>query len=334
MKAFRIEAITGPDGLVMRDLPDPRPGPGQALVRLRARSLNYRDVRILTGAYPVAVRLGVVALADGAGEVVELGAGVTQLAVGDRVMSTYFPRWVDGRFALSYTTEQFGCTRDGMLAPLIAVEESALVRMPPHLTFEEAATLPCAALTAWSALVGPRPILPGETVLTVGSGGVALFALQFAKLFGARVIALTSSEEKVARLTQLGADAVVNRGATPEWSLAVRELTDGRGVDHVVETGGVGTLAQSIASTAEEGAVNVVAALDDGALNVRVLRSPITLRRTYVGSRAGFERMTRAIAANRLRPVIDRSFAFADVKEAFAHMEARTHFGKVVIAGD
>lgn len=331
MKAFRVEATTGLEGLVMRELPEPRPGPGQALVRVRARSVNYRDIRILTGVYPVPAVLGVVALADGAGEVVEVGSAVTQVAVGDRVMGTYFPRWRDGRFSLHYTMEQFGCTRDGMLAPFVVAEESSLVKMPPHLSFEEAATLPCAGVTAWSALVGPRPILPGETVLTVGSGGVALFALQFAKLFGAKVIALTSNEEKVARLVQLGADAVVNSRANPEWNSVVRELTDGRGVDHVVETGGVGTLARSIACTAEEGAVNVVAALDDGSIEVRALRSPVTIRRTYVGSRASFEHMCRAIGANSLHPVIDRSFAFADAKKALEAFDARKHFGKIVI---
>ncbi|OIQ82281.1 alcohol dehydrogenase [mine drainage metagenome] len=334
MKAFHIQATTGLDGLVMKDLPEPRPGPGQVLVRVRARSVNFRDIRILNGLYPVPARLGVVALSDGAGEVVEVGSGVTQLAVGDRVMGIYFPQWLEGRFAMRLAAEQFGCTRDGMLAPLIAVEESALVKVPPHLTFEEAATLPCAAVTAWSALVGPRPILPGEAVLTVGSGGVALFGLQFAKLFGAQVIAITSSEDKVARLTQLGAGAVVNSSATPEWSSVVREMTNGRGVDHVLETGGLGTLPRSIAATAEEGMVNVVAALDSGAIDVKTFRNPIIMRRTYVGSRANFERMNRAICANALRPVIDRSFAFSDAREALEYSNARGHFGKIVINDD
>lgn len=334
MKALRIEAITGIDGLVLRDLPDPRPGPGQALVRVRARSLNYRDLRILTGAYPVPARLGVVALSDGAGEVVDVGSGVSRVAPGDRVMGIYFPRWLAGRFAMPFAAEQFGCTRDGMLAPLIAVEESSLVKMPPHLSFEEAATLPCAAVTAWSALVGPRPILPGETVLTIGSGGVALFALQFARLFGARVIALTSSGDKAARLRQLGADAVVNSTATPDWSLAVRELTNGRGVDHVVETGGLNTLARSIACTAEEGSVNVVAALDGGTVDALAFRNPVTIRRTYVGSRASFESMNRAIGLHALRPVIDRTFAFAEAKEALEYFQARSHIGKIIISGD
>jgi NADPH:quinone reductase-like Zn-dependent oxidoreductase len=332
MQAFQIESITGLDGLVMRDVPDPRPGPGQALVKVHARSLNYRDLLILAGSYAVPAQLGVVALSDGAGEVVEVGAGVTRVAVGDRVMATYFPRWTDGRFAMRLAVDQFGCTRDGMLAPLAAVDESSLVKIPPHLSFEEAATVPCAALTAWSALLSSRPILPGEAVLTVGSGGVALFALQFARLFGARVVAVTSSDDKAVRLRQLGADAVVNRKATPDWSVAVRELTGGRGVDHVVETGGLDTLPHSIACTAEEASVNIVAALGIGSIEVKVFRNPVTIRRVYVGSRTGFETMNRAIGVHALRPVIDRTFAFADAREAFRYFEARAHFGKVIIA--
>lgn len=332
MKAYHIDATTGLDGLVLREAPRPEPGPNEVLVRLHARSLNFRDLLILNGRYPVPVRPGTVAISDGAGEAIALGRDVSRVAVGDRVAATYFPRWIDGRFMMGLAGDQFGCTRDGMLAPFAVISESSLVKIPPHLSFEEAATLPCAALIAWSALVGPRPILPGENVLTVGTGGVALFALQFAKLFGARVIAITSTDAKAARLKQLGADEVVNYVSTPDWERAVREQTAGRGVDHVVETGGLDTLSRSIACTAEEGVVNLVAALGSGAVDARSFANPVIVRRIYVGSRASFDAMNRAISIHRLRPVIDRVFPFDAAKEAYQHFEARKHVGKVVIA--
>lgn len=334
MHAYCFERLgAGLDGLVLDDRTDPQPGPGQALVRIHARSLNYRDLRILSGLYPVPAQAGVVALSDGAGEVIAVGSRVSRVAVGDRVSAAYFPQWIDGRFTMGLAADQFGCTRDGMLAPLAAIDQASLVKIPDHLSFEEAATLPCAALTAWSALLGPRPILPGETVLTIGTGGVALFALQFAKLFGARVIALTSTGEKAERLIQLGADEVVNYVDTPGWERAVREHTTGRGVEHVVETGGIDTLPRSIACTAEEGVVSIVAALGDGTIDGRLFANPMLLRRVYVGSRTTFETMNRAIAVHRLRPVIDRVFGFAEAKQAYRHFEARRHIGKVVIAG-
>jgi NADPH:quinone reductase-like Zn-dependent oxidoreductase len=221
-----------------------------------------------------------------------------------------------------------------MAAPFVVANEAALVKLPGHLSYEEAATLPCAGLTAWSALLGPRRILPGETVLTIGTGGVALFALQFARLFGARVVSITSTEAKATRLRELGADAVINRVSVPDWDRAVRDWTGGRGVDHVVETGSVDTLSRSVACTAEGGVVTFVAALGDGTFDPRCLFNPVTIRRTYVGSRSGFEAMNRAIAAHRLQPVIDRVFGFADTKEAYRHFADRRHLGKVVISGD
>jgi NADPH:quinone reductase-like Zn-dependent oxidoreductase len=335
MQAYYFERFgVGLDGLVLGERAEPHPEANEVLVRIHARSVNYRDVRILDGLYPVPGRAGTVALSDGAGEVVAVGSGVGRVAVGDRVAATYFPRWIDGTFALGLSADQFGCTRDGMLAPLVVVNEAVLVKFPAHLSFEEAATLPCAGLTAWSALLGPRPILPGEIVLTIGTGGVALFALQFAKLFGARVVSITSTEAKAKRLRELGADEVINYVTRPDWDRAVRERTGGRGVDHVIETGSIDTLTRSIACTAEGGVVTFVAALGDGSFDPRCLFNPVMIRRTYVGSRVGFETMHRAISVNRLQPVIDRVFQFADTKDAYRYFGGRRHIGKVVISGD
>jgi NADPH:quinone reductase-like Zn-dependent oxidoreductase len=335
MQAYHFERVgAGLDGLVLGEHAEPHPEANEVLVRIHARSVNYRDVRILDGRYPVPGREGTIALSDGAGEVVAVGRGVSRVAVGDRVAATYFPRWIAGAFSLGLAADQFGCTRDGMLAPFVVVNEAALVKLPAHLSFEEAATLPCAGLTAWSALLGPRPILPGETVLTIGTGGVALFALQFARLFGARVVSITSTEAKAKRLRELGADEVINYVTMPDWDRAVRERTGGRGADHVIETGSIDTLTRSVACTAEGGVITFVAALGEGSFDPRCLFNPVTIRRTYVGSRAGFETMNRAISVHRLQPVIDRVFRFAEAKEAYRHFGGRKHIGKVVISGD
>lgn len=332
MQAYHLDKFDSIDGIVRRDSPTPRPDAGEVLVRVRARSLNYRDLLILNKRYPVPAKPGVVPFSDGAGEVVEVGEGVSRVAVGDRVAGIYFPRWIDGRMSLDMAFEQFGCTRDGMLAEFVVANGQALVKIPSHLSFEEAATLPCAGVMAWSSLTSMRPLLPGEMVLTIGTGGVALFALQFAKLFGARVIAITSTDEKAKRLKQLGVDDVVNYKAVPDWERAVRELTGGRGVDHVVETGAIDTLPRSLAAAASEGQIALVAALGIGTLNADALRALVTICRLYVGSRAGFEAMNGAITQSRLRPIIDRVFRLNDAKAAYAHFEARQHVGKVVIA--
>jgi NADPH:quinone reductase-like Zn-dependent oxidoreductase len=271
--------------------------------------------------------------ADGAGEIVAIGEGVARVKVGERVAVAMFPRWIDGPFAWEYAA-QIGGSLDGMLTDFAVVSEDAVVRIPDHLSFEEAATLPCAAVTAWNALTGARPLRAGQTVLTLGSGGVSLFALQLAKLFGARVIATTSSDDKAARLRQLGADHVVNYRSTPDWHLAVRQLTGGRGVDQVVEVGG-GTLEKSIKATAIEGLINFIGRLDTGTsvLDANVLYGAIaTMRVVAAGNRAQFTAMNDAIAVNRLKPVIDRVFDFAEVPAAFRYFEAAQPFGKVVIS--
>src|SRR5215470_4438871 len=251
MKSYHANSGAGIAGLTVREHDEPRPGPREALIRMRANSLNFRELMVLRGNYPLPVKPEVVMGSDGAGEIVAVGPGVSRVKVGDRVAAAMFPRWIDGPIEWEYAP-QLGGSLDGMLTELVVLSEDAVVRVPEHLSFEEAATLPCAAVTAWNALTGARRLQAGETVLTLGSGSVSLFALQFAKLFGARVIATTSSEEKAARLRAAGADEVINYRTTPAWHLRLRELTGGRGVDQIVETGG-GTLEQSIQAIALNG---------------------------------------------------------------------------------
>jgi NADPH:quinone reductase-like Zn-dependent oxidoreductase len=334
MKAYRIEKLGNVDGLVLGERDEPTPGPNDVLVRVRATSLNRRDLMILARTYPLPSKPGVIPVSDGAGEVAAVGVSVRRAAVGDRVTGTYFVRWLDGR-PTPELLAQYGCSVDGMLAEYALLQEGSVVHVPPHLSFEEAATLPCAAVTAWSALTGPRPVVAGETVLTLGTGGVALFAVQLAKLLGARVIAITSSEDKAETLTKLGADAVVNYTASSDWDQAVLELTEKRGVDHVVETIGAPTLARSIRAAAFNSEIALIGAFGDWAtFDGRVLSGRfVTIRRTTVGSRAAFEAMNRVIAQHRLRPVIDRVFPFSQAKDAYRHLEACQHVGKVVIAG-
>ncbi len=334
MQAYYFDKLgTGVDGLTLGERPEPRAGRNEVLIKVHARSLNYRDLLILTGRYAFPGKTGKIALSDGAGEIVALGEGVTGVAIGDRVACSYFPRWIDGPISLEMASDQFGCTRDGMLAPFVIAEEEALVKIPAYMSFAEAATLPCTAVTAWSSLAGPKPFRPGETVLTIGTGGVALFALQFAKLFGARVIALTSTGAKAARLKQLGADEVVNYREIPNWDEHIRRSTDGNGVEHTVETGGLETLPKSISCAADEGIINVVAALGQGTIDAGIFRNRVLIRRIYVGNRRQFEAMNRAMALHKLQPVIDRVFSFSEAKQAYQHFEARQHFGKIVIAG-
>jgi NADPH:quinone reductase-like Zn-dependent oxidoreductase len=332
MKAYHLDQFGSLDGIALHDDPAPQPTAHQVVVRVHARSLNYRDLLILHKQYPLPAAQGVVPVSDGAGEVVALGEGVSRVAVGDRVAGTYFPRWRDGWIAPELGMEQFGCTRNGWLAEFVVADEQAFVKTPAHLSFEEAATLPCAGLTAWSALNGPRRVLPGENVLTIGTGGVALFALQFAKLFGARTIAITSSPEKAGLLKRHGADEVVDYKRNPEWDRLVRDLTGGNGIDHVVETGTIRTVPKSLATCAWNAHVALVLALTGGAIDVTAFRGLVTVRRLFVGSRASFEEMNRAIEQHRLRPIIDRVFSFSDARAAYEHFEAKRHVGKVVIA--
>jgi NADPH:quinone reductase-like Zn-dependent oxidoreductase len=333
MKSYHANSGGGLASLAAREHFVPQPGPGEVLIRVRANSLNAREFSVLHGTYPLPVKPDVVMCADGAGEIVAVGPDVRRAAIGDRVAAAMFPRWIDGPI-VAESAPQIGGSLDGMLAEYVALGDDAIVHIPEHLSFEEAATLPCAAVTAWNSLTGARALRAGDTVLTLGSGGVSLFALQFAKLFGARVIATTSSDEKANRLKAVGANDVINYVTTPDWHVAVRDLTNGRGVDQVVDTGG-GTLEQSIKSVALDGLVNFIGRLSDQAtaIDLNILYgAAATVRVVFAGNRAHFTAMNRAIAVNRLRPIIDRVFQFDDALSAFRYYETGKAFGKIVIS--
>jgi NADPH:quinone reductase-like Zn-dependent oxidoreductase len=336
MYSYRVEKGAGIAALTLREEPPPTPGRGQVIVRVRAVSLNFRELMIVeNGVYPLPIKPDLIPVSDGAGEVVAVGEGVTRVKLGDRVVGQIFTQWIDGPFGWGHAA-QLGGSLDGMLTELAVLPEEAALPVPAHLSFEEAATLPCAAVTAWNALVGAAPLSPGQTVLTLGSGGVSLFALQLAKLFGARVIATTSSTDKARRLTALGADAVVDYRANPDWHLAVRELTGGAGVDRIVEVGGPGTLARSLRCVAADGHLSLVGGLstDTAPLEPSAFNAFVgTIRRIAVGNRAQFVAMNRAIEHHKLRPVIDRVFGFREAADAFRYYAAGNTFGKVVIRG-
>jgi NADPH:quinone reductase-like Zn-dependent oxidoreductase len=331
MRSYHADSGAGIDGLSVREHEDPVPGPGQVLVAVRAVSLSYRELLVLRGDYVLPVKPDVVPVSDGAGEVVAVGEGVGSAKVGDRVTATLFPTWQDGPFGVEHLSQRGG-SLDGMLTELALVEEHALVPVPDHLSYEEAATLPCAAVTAWNALTGAG-LRAGQTVVVQGSGGVSLFALQFAKALGARVIATTSSPAKAARLTGLGADEVVDYRVTPDWAGAVVELTGGLGADVVVDV--TGALDQSVRAVRMAGHIACVGFLSDTAapLDPRALfASGATVRPVAVGSRAQFLAMNRVVEENRMRPVLDRVFPFDNAVAAFRHYASGEAFGKVVIA--
>jgi NADPH:quinone reductase-like Zn-dependent oxidoreductase len=333
MRAYQLPQAGGIDALVKVDLPTPKPDRRQVLVRVAACSLNFRDLAIALGKYRMPTRPNVIPLSDGAGEVVEVGRDVVRVKAGDRVAGCFFQRWPGGAPSLDTHASALGGSVDGMLADYALLEEDGVVKLPPHLSYEEGATLPCAALTAWHALMEHARIMAGQTVLVQGTGGVSIFALQLARLVGADVIAISSSNEKLARAKALGAKHGVNYKTTPEWDKAVRELTGGAGVDHVVEVGGGGTLARSLGSIRIGGKVTLIGVLA-GAADINP--TPIFARRANVqgisvGSTQMFEAMNLAIAAGRLKPVIDKVFAFDDAPAAYRHLQSAQHFGKIVI---
>lgn len=315
------------------ELPDPQAGYGEVLVRMRAATLNYADVAVATGAFPGAT-FPMVPVADGAGEVVALGEGVSGPAVGDRVVPHFMPGWQDGAMTARKVAAMRGITLPGSLADYVAVPAHSLVALPAHLDFVQGAALPIAATTAWNA-VRSAPVRPGSVVLLLGTGGVSIFALQFAKASGATVILASSSDEKLERARQLGADHLVNYRATPAWDAEVRKLTDGRGVDLVVETVGQATIARSLNAAAMGGTVFTVGFLTGTAASIdllTIITKGLRIIGNSTGSVADLAAATRAIAAHRIVPVIDRAFGIADTAAAYAELHAGgRHFGKLAI---
>ncbi len=330
MKAMVLEGGAGLDHLKLQDRPEPKAGPGEVLVRLKAASINYRDLATVTMMAP---QRPLIPLSDGAGVVEAVGEGVTRVAVGDLVMPGFFPHWVAGR-PTPQRLAALGGALDGVACEAIALTAEGVTKVPAGWTAEEAATLPCAAVTAWRGLMVEGKLTAGETVLVQGTGGVSIFALQFAKLAGARVIVTSSSDEKLEHARQLGADDTINYRATPEWAKAARQLTGGRGVDHVVEVGGAGTFEQSIAACALGGNIAVIGVLSGFAQNLNVAAmfgGNLHINGITVGSRENVEQMVRAIEVAKLKPIIDRRFELAQLPEALALMQSGGHFGKVVI---
>ena len=334
MKGYQVVKQIGPDGLSLVDLPEPRPGPGQVLMRVRATSLNYRDLMVVQNHYG-RISLPLVPLSDGAGEIEEVGEGVAKWKPGDRVMGTFFQAWTHGPIQRSAAGSALGGAIDGMLREQVVLSTEGVVAIPPHLSFEEGATLPCAALTAWNAVVSSGKISAADTVLLLGTGGVSVFALQFAKMHGARAIITSSSDEKLARARKLGADEGVNYRTTPDWDQEVFRLTQKAGADHVVEVGGSGTFAKSLRALALGGTISVIGGVSgfttEAPLSDIIGRSAL-IRGIYVGNREMFEAMNRAITRHQLKPVIDRVYPFAEAAEAYRHQESGGHFGKVVIS--
>ncbi len=333
MRVFEIRDGFGLDKLTLAERPTPTPGAGEVLIRMRAVSLNYRDLLVVKGVYNPKMALPRVPVSDGVGEVVAVGPGVSRVGMGARVAGAFMPGWAEGELTDQKAKTALGGGVDGLLAEYAVLPEDGVVIVPPHLSDEEAATLPCAAVTAWNGLVVAGQIKAGETVLVQGTGGVSLFALQFARMAGARVIATSSSAEKLAKVKALGASDAINYREVAEWGDAVRKLTDGRGVDHVVEVGGAGTLNQSLRAIRTGGHVALIGVLAGyGQFNpVPILMKAVRVTGIFVGSRAMFEDMSRAIAVSGLRPVVDRVFGFEQAADALKHLESASHFGKVAI---
>lgn len=337
MKVMQIEGEWSADHIVRAERPDPEPGSGQVVVRMKAASLNFRDTVLVNRGYGRrSGELPLVPVSDGAGEVAAVGAGVTRVRTGDLVCPIFSQTWLDGTFSEACWAGSLGGPLDGAMQEYMLLSEEGVVKAPAHLTAEEAATLPCAALTAWNALVEQGGTGPGDTVLIQGTGGVSLFGLLFAKSAGAEVILTSSSDEKLDRARAMGADHLINYRQTPEWGKAARAITGGKGLDHIVEVGGSGTLEQSIRAIRPSGIISLIGVLSGaaGPLNLGpVVTQNIRLQGVTVGSRAMFERMNRAMELHEIRPPVDaHRFAFEDVAQAIRDFPQGKHFGKVVCA--
>jgi len=336
MKAYEIQNDKpGLDALTLVERPQPQPKAGQVLVKIKAASLNYRDLLVAKGAYGAKSLKPIVPLSDAAGEVVAVGEGVTRVRVGDRVAGIFMQTFISGELTPEKANSALGGAIDGVLAEYVVFDEQGVVKIPIHLSYEEAATLPCAAVTAWNAMIAEGQLKAGDTVLLQGTGGVSLFGLQFAKMMGARVILTSSSDDKLDRAIQLGADVGINYKTTSDWDEKVEKLTDGRGVDLVVEVGGSGTLSKSLRAVRYGGRVAMIGVLTGIAGDVStgsILFKHIQVQGIYVGSRDLFEDMNRSISLHQMKPIKDRVFPFHEAKAALAYLESGAHFGKVCIS--
>jgi len=333
VKVFEIQEF-GIDQLALVEREKPVPGPSQALVRMLAASLNYRDYMMVGGTYNPRLKRPVVPLSDGVGVVEEVGSAVTRVKKGDRVAASFFQKWIEGPPSKEKVQSALGGGINGVACEYAVFSEEGLVPAPASLSDEEVASLPCAAVTAWHALFGYAGNVPGDTVLLQGTGGVSIFALQFAVLAGLRTIITSSSDEKLALAKKLGAHETINYKTTPNWDEAARKLTGGEGVDHVIEVGGSGTLARSMKALRIHGAISVIGVLGgaDAAITpVSLLANSTRIQGIFVGSRSMFEQMNRAIELHKLKPVVDQTFEWTYLKEALRYMESQRHFGKICL---
>jgi NADPH:quinone reductase-like Zn-dependent oxidoreductase len=334
MRAFQITQF-GLENLRLVDLPTPACGDGMVLIRVHATSLNYRDLLMVRGAYDPKLKMPRIPLSDGAGEIAAVGAGVTRFKPGDRVVGLFLQNWPDGGPSHTKSRGGLGGDIDGMLADYVALPEHGVAHFPAHLSYEEAATLPCAALTAWNALFHVATTKPGDTIVTQGTGGVSIFALQFAKLVGARVLGTSSSDEKLERAKTLGLDEGLNYKSNPEWSSWVKKQTSGEGADVIVEVGGSGTLNESMKAVRVGGTIaqiGVLSSSEERLTVTSVLMRQIRLIGVYVGSHTMMRGMNRAIELSRMRPVVGKVFPIGETIEAYRYLEEAGHFGKVVIS--
>ena len=332
MRSFEIERF-GIDNLKLVERDMLSPGPGEVLVRLKAASLNFRDLMVAEGSYNPRMKLPMVPLSDGVGVVEQTGSGVTRVKNGDRVAGIFMQRWIDGAPNREKAASALGGAIDGVLREYMVFHQDGLVVVPDYLTDTEAATLPCTGVTAWHALFEERPAKPGETVVILGTGGVAIFALQFAALAGLKSIVLSSSNDKLERARAMGATHTVNYRENPDWEKSVRSLTE-EGADHVVELGGADTLPRSLKAIRMGGTISVIGALGGGDPNISplpILMQSIRLQGIYVGSRTMFENMNRTLALKQVRPVVDRVFPWQDVQNAMRYMQQQKHFGKICL---
>ena len=336
MRAYQLpKGGAGVDALQQVERPEPKPAHRQVLVKVKACSLNFRDFAIARGSYRMGVKDNLIPLSDGAGEVVETGAGVGRVKTGDRVAGNFFQRWTGGEPSADTHKSALGGGIDGMLAEYVVLEEEGVVKIPQHLSLEEGGTLPCAAVTVWHAMFEHAKLKAGDTVLLQGTGGVSIFGLQFAKAMGIRAIIISSSDEKLKRAKTLGAAHGINYKTTPEWDKAALDFTGGTGVDHVVEVGGAATLTRSFGALRPGGKVTLIGGLSGGATELNpglIFSRRANVQGISVGSTQMFEAMNRAVEINAIKPVIDRVFPFAEAKAAYHHMASGAHFGKIVIA--